>query len=81
MQLNSFKDLPQIQIKTVSPKLNDLEEPPTEDAEQLPTSIKMVFPESKDSEEPPVKDAEQLPTPSRMVLPDLLASNTTRTSR
>ena len=81
MQLSSFKDLPQIQIKTVSPKLNNLEEPPTEDAEQLPIFIKMVSPKLKDSEEPPVKNTEQLPTPSRMVLPDLLASNTTRTSR
>ena len=37
MQLNGFKDVPRVQIKTVSPKLNDLEELPTKDAEQLPT--------------------------------------------
>jgi len=28
-----------MQIKMVSPKLNDLEEPPIKDAEQLPTPI------------------------------------------
>ena len=47
----------------VSPKLNDLEELPTKDAEQLPTLTKMVSPESNDLVELPTKDAEQLPTP------------------
>lgn len=81
MQLNSPKDLPQTQIKTVSLKLNDLEKPPIEDTEQLLTSIKIVFPKLKDSEKPLIKDAKQLLTPSKMVLPDLLALNTTRTLR
>ena len=37
MQLNSFKDIPQVQIKTVSPKLNNLEELPIKDTKQLLT--------------------------------------------
>ena len=63
MQLNSFKDVPWVQIETVSPESNDSEEPPTKDVEQLPIPIKTVSPELNNSEEPPTKDAKQLPTP------------------
>ena len=65
----------------VSPKLNNLEELFTEDAEQLLISIKIVSSKLKDLEEPPVKNAKQLLTFSKMVFPDLLALNTIRTLR